>query len=63
MPIDAAQRKALELQSEFGEGAANVAAERADKCLVKGDVKGFDYWNLVCAMVTRFTRLATSTVH
>jgi len=44
-------RTALEMRSQFGDDAVNVAAARAYTCEGEGDRDGFDNWNRVCAML------------
>lgn len=54
MDMEAAQTVAHEMHAKHGDGAAHIAAERADECNKAGDAPGFYHWNIVCAIITSF---------
>ena len=63
MVLRDAYAAALVLQSEYGDKAAEVASERADKCLVKGDTKGSERWSRIAVMIEHIEASANHSVH
>jgi hypothetical protein len=51
-----AYQVAIEMHRTFGEEAANVAAERADDCHLKGDEDGASHWVRVTAFLTHMDK-------
>lgn len=47
-----AERVASDMRARFADNAANIAAANAENCRAEADMNGFQYWNLVCAMIT-----------
>jgi hypothetical protein len=47
-----AERVAIDMHARFADDTADIAAANAESCRALADMNGFQYWNLVCAMIT-----------